>query len=390
MSSLQTRRNGHPVDQPEEQPQALAPDEATTVAGDGASTLPALGHAPLPGAAEEVVQQEGGPATHPGAPGRSIIAWLFRADSVPHQVTLDALPEIVARDENFAWVDLSEYSEANLRTVAATLGLLPAGVRASLAPWQRPRIDVFTDQFFVATTVAHPDPQTFRVRAGQLDLFVGRNFLVSAHKLPLPFSERVLARARQSPDLVQLDSVFMLYILLDELIAYYERLSEHVEDEIEQMEERALHDTSDDFLADLLHFKRYIFAVSRLAGQHRTVFAAFLRPDFTFGSEEVKPYYRELEERFGRLLDILLPAKEAVNGAFDIYVSHVSHRTNQVMKVLTMVSTVLLPATIILGFFGTSFEGIPLYQPGGFVSMLVLLVLTTTTLLWAFRRRGWF
>ena len=60
------------------------------------------------------------------------------------------------------------------------------------------------------------------------------------------------------------------------------------------------------------------------------------------------------------------------------------------MKVLTMVSTILLPATIILGFFGTNFQNIPLYQPIGFVSMLVLLVLTTTTLLWAFRRRGWF
>ena len=390
MSSLKVSRDGRQVDQTVEEPPALVPDEATTVAGDGASTLPALGHAELPGVAEGIVQEEGPPAASPEVPDCPITAWLFRADTVPHQVPLDALPELVARDENFAWVNLSEYAEADLRTLAGTLGLLPAGVRASLAPWQRPRMDVFTDQFFVATTVAHPDPTTFRVRASQLDLFVGRNFLVSAHKLPLPFGERVLARARQSPELVQLDSVFMLYILLDELIAYYERLTEHVEDEIEQMEERALHDTSDEFLADLLHFKRYIFVVSRLAGQHRTVFAAFLRPDFKFGSEEVKPYYRELEERFGRLLDILLPAKEAVNGAFDIYVSHVSHRTNQVMKVLTMVSTILLPATIILGFFGTNFQNIPLYQPIGFVSMLVLLVLTTITVLWAFRRRGWF
>jgi magnesium transporter len=120
------------------------------------------------------------------------------------------------------------------------------------------------------------------------------------------------------------------------------------------------------------------------------VFAAFLRPDFTFISgDEVEPYFQELQERLDRLLDLLLPAKENINGAFEIYTSHVAHRTNGVMKLLTIVSTVVLPGTLILGFFGTSFEGLPLYDTGDFILMVALIVLSTVGVLWMFRRQRW-
>ena len=76
------------------------------------------------------------------------------------------------------------------------LRLDSAAVHAALAPWQRLTLDVAADQFFVSATVAHPEPHGYRVRASQLDLFVGRNILVSAHKRPLPFGDRLLARAR--------------------------------------------------------------------------------------------------------------------------------------------------------------------------------------------------
>jgi Mg2+ and Co2+ transporter CorA len=90
------------------------------------------------------------------------------------------------------------------------------------------------------------------MRARQLDLFVGDNFLLSAHKHPLPMRERILARAQSNPDILEHDSATMLYIILDELLGCYEAAHEQIEHEIEQMEERALRDTSDGFLQDLL------------------------------------------------------------------------------------------------------------------------------------------
>ena len=148
----------------------------------------------------------------------------------------------------------------------------------------------------------------------------------------------------------------MLYIILDELIIHYEGWAEQVEEVIQAMGGARAPGYVENFLDDVLSLKRYVFALTRLAEQHRAVYAALTRPDFPFVSgEQVEPYFRGLEARLARLLDLLGAAREAVNGAFDIYTSRAAHATNQAMRTLTMVSTVLLPMAAIFGFFGANF-----------------------------------
>ncbi len=156
------------------------------------------------------------------------------------------------------------------------------------------------------------------------------------------------------------------------------------------MEERALRDTSDYFLEDLLELKRYVFALGRLTGQHREVFVAFLRPEFPFvASEEMRPYFRDLEARLDRLLDQLTTDKDAINGASDLYVSQVGHRSTRVMQLLTVVSTVFLPVTLVLGFFSTGFRFQSMYSGFAFAAMIVTVLAISGSLLVMFYRRGW-
>ncbi|HEX8032483.1 MAG TPA: magnesium transporter CorA family protein [Ktedonobacterales bacterium] len=322
----------------------------------------------------------------------SVAAYLFQPDVAPSLVKPETLPDLVSQERNFVWVDLTGYTPEEMQNVARLLSLHSSGVQATLSVWQRPRLDLFDNHFFVTATIPAANPQAYRVEARRLSLFVGHNFLVSVHRAPLPFVRRAFARANNSPDLLPHDSAFMLYILLDELVGYYEQMHAELINEIEGMEERALRDTTDDFLEDLLHFKRYVFAVAQLADQHRPIFAAFLRPDFRWVPEaDVVQHFRDLEERLWKLGDDLLAAKDATNGTFDIYVSHMSHRTNNIMKVLTLVSTVLLPASVILGFFGTSnLQSVPfLTSTGGFMLMVVTVLAVCTTALYIFRHQGW-
>jgi magnesium transporter len=343
----------------------------------------------LPPTITDVVEAEGA-VDAVWSEGPRVVAWLFREDAELRQVSLEELPTLAADDACFVWVDLSGYDPSDLAQVAQLLDLPEAAVRVALTGWQRPRLGVFRDRFFVAVTVPHGEFSAQRVLASELDLFVGRNYLVSAHKRPLPFTERVLARAVQNPALLKLDSAFLLSILTDELLAHYEALTEGLEDEVEAMEVRALTDASDALLEDLLRLKRFVFAVYRLASQHRATLEAFLRPDFPLvGGDVIEPYFRDLDVRLGRLLDALEAAKESVNGSFDLYVSQVAHRTNDIMKVLTIVSVTLLPASVILGFFGTSFESPRLGTPAGFIIMVGLILMTTVGALVLFKRRGW-
>jgi magnesium transporter len=257
----------------------------------------------------------------------AVTVLVFGDGPEPREVRVEELSDIVDRDSKFVWVDLSDYSPDDMRLIAELLGLNRVAVHVALSPWQRPRLDSFKDHYFVAATVARIDRATFRIQAGQLDLFVGNNYLVSTHKLPLPFSDNIIARSRHNPELLDLDSSYMLYIVLDELLAYYEELSEEVRGDVEDAEEQALSDPRDTFLQDVLRLKRYVFALDQLVEQHRQVFEAFLRPDFSFVSgQEVDVYFRDLDNRLKRLLDMLRSTRESVNGAFDIYVSHISHQ----------------------------------------------------------------
>jgi magnesium transporter len=358
--------------------------------GDDGDSHDALQGGPLPDTVAEALDTEGPAETDTASRTGAITAWLFREGVDPKQVDLGEMAALAADDALFVWVDLDGYDPADLEAVAREFDLPEAGVRTALAGWERPRLSVFGESYVTTVTVPHEKEGARRVLASELDLFVGRTYLVSAHKRPLPFAENALSRAAQNPSLLALDSAFLLSILIDELLAHYERLTEGLEDEIEEFEERALTDASDEFLEDLLLLKRVVFASHRLAAQHRPLLEAFLRPDFPLvGGEEIEPYLRDLRERLDRVLDALDAARDGVNGTFDLYVSRVAHQTNSIVTVLTVVSATLLPASVILGFFGTSFPDPSIATPAGFLAMVLLLVITTGGSLLLFYRWGW-
>jgi magnesium transporter len=319
----------------------------------------------------------------------AVAGYLFRGGGCQEGIKVEDLPGLVKQDRNLVWMDLSEYSAEDLEAVSERLDLHPLTRRATLGDWERPRVDVFPDYFYMSVTVVRADQRRRKLVAGELNVVVGRNYLVTAHKLPLEFGDKVLQRLRQSPEVATLHTAYALYIILEELVEHYERLFEHIDEEIERAEESALTATSDAFLEELLSLKRYIFLLGRFAEQHRSVFSVLTRPDFTkVSGQNIEPYFRDLQEDLARLIDKLSAARESVTEAFDIYVSQVSHRTSQLIRVLTLISTVVLPASLVTGFFATSFSwNHALYSGQGFAVMVVLLVALPAAILLFIRGR---
>ena len=361
----------------------------TTLAGGSGQELSATSAS----LTRDVLTFEQAPATEAATVQKTtFMGYVFQPETQPRSIEVVDIGEVLADPANYTWIDLSNYVAEDLRALTQALQIHPIAVQVALSAWKSPRLDVFGDHFFVTATLPYLQSNPYRVQAHQVNLFVGKNFLLSAHQAALPFTERVLTRGALHTENAQIDSAFLLYIVLDELLTYYEDLNVRMQEQIEQMEERALLDTSDNFLAELLHFKRYAFALNQLADQHRAIFAVFLRPDFHYIPEqEIVLYYRDLDARHARLINTLQAAKESVNGIFDIYVSHVSHHTNNVIKILTMVSTILLPSTLIFTFFSTdNIQDFPIFTHRiGFLLMVVSVVCVSAIILWRFRNKGW-
>jgi magnesium transporter len=319
-----------------------------------------------------------------------IVAWLFQPDRAPREVRIEEVPALITVEANMVWIDLSDYRESEFRALAELTAVPDPVTRSVLSSWQRPHIQLSEGSFSVGVTVADTDLSGRRAVARQLDLVVSDNCLITAHKQPLPFYASLLTRASTDPDLVRLDSGFMLYIVLDELFEDYERLEERMRGEIEGMQARALRDSSEEFLEHILQFKRYTFALTQLAQQHEQLFQGFLRPDFPFlSAPELTGHFRDLQQRLLRLIYRLEQARQEAANTFDIYISHQSHRTNNVMKILTMVATILFTSTFIEGIFSPSFNRLPTHTFGGFFVMLALIGVTTGLELYTFHRSGW-
>lgn len=342
---------------------------------------------PVPTAEDQALRREGGAAT--SAVASTASAWLFVDNRAPVEVPVTDLATHTAAGES-GWLDLSCYTPEELSSAAGQFGLPVSAVRIALQPWQRPRLSIYPDHFFVSATVARPDLATHRVHAAELDLFVGQNLLVSAHKLPLPFAGQLRARVQHSPELIQTDPAFIVYMILDELLAYYQELARQLQHDVELIEERALRETTDTFLEDLLRFKRYGSALSELAAEHQEVFAAFVRPDFHWvAGEQVEESFRDLNARLARLLTTLTAVRDAANGALDIHVSHVAHRTNQVIKVLTMASIVLFLASVLIALFGSNLQSIAVSGSLVFGIMVLTILLSVGATFIVFHWRGW-
>jgi magnesium transporter len=318
-----------------------------------------------------------------------IRTWLYNGTDEGRDFDLADLPKLAANDKSMAWVDITGTADENLKQLAELLKLHPISVEAARAPWHRPQISSFERYFYLSVTLVNPRKGTLAIDIDELDIFVGKNFMLTVHKSEVPFLAEIADRVHQSPDLVRLHTAYLLYIVLDEMLDFYQKLFEDLEENVEKMEETALRIDTESFLADLLRLKRHVFKLGRLAEQHRLVFSAFTRPDFEFISgPEIEPYFRDLQQRLDQVVERLIAARDSVNSAFEIYVSQMSHRTNQVMKLLAVVSTVLLPASLIVGFFGTNFPPVGfLNTRGAFGVMVAMLIVVPVAVMLALRQR---
>jgi magnesium transporter len=340
---------------------------------------------------DEEVAEVAGSAEDGSETERVIRAWIFAGGNLTDR-EFSSVKELKWNPKDgVLWLDLCRYTDADLKDLAGQLELDQAGISAALAPWQRPAVEAFANHAFINASELRLDLDELHISANEIDCFLGDRFMLTAHNQELPFIDNVIARAGINVEMVTKDAAYLLYILLDELIDDFAANQEHLDAMIEEQENQALSGTAGQaFLDELVRRKRFVYAANRFVAEHGFIFHGLLRPDFPFVSgEAMEGYFAELSSRFAAVSTAYADARQEMLGTFEIYMSSVAHRTNGIMKTLTMISILVLPATAIFGFFGTNFVQLPFFGTAGFIAMFLLLVLLTAGQLMLFRTRGW-
>ena len=316
----------------------------------------------------------------------SIHALLSRGDGSDEAIDLARWDGREIPDDELLWIDLVDPADDELHGVERALGLGKESVDALTSPASEPSATVRGESVEV---VVRAPGQDHREKAVVLQILVGAGWVVTNHDREIPFLEEHREKIQDQREVGLLSPVEFLADLLEWHVDAFLRAAEQLELEVEKLDDAALR-TERDLVDRLVAMRRRIARVRRMLAPHREVYAELRRPDFLPKLDEREA--RALAaagDRLERAVDAIANAREMLIGTFDVHMTRTAQRTNEVMKVLTLASVILLPSVVLAGVMGMNFK-VPLFDnPNLFwVVVAVMAVLAVGTVV-AARWRGW-
>ena len=228
------------------------------------------------------------------------------------------------------------------------------------------------------------------LEAADLDLFFGADFLITVEEEDCPEIKKVIEQARRGPNGVQRpDQIY--YRVMDHVVDSYLPILDHFDETIDALEDEALSSPAPATLSRIFENKRALILFRRVLANTRDVAGRLQRSDSPYIARDMWPFLRDIYDHVARNLDTVEMMRDLLSGALDVYLSSVANRTNQVMKVLTVLGTVALPALVLSGIYGMNVHGLPAAdRPHGLYVVLILMASCTAILLYFLKRFDWF
>jgi magnesium transporter len=183
---------------------------------------------------------------------------------------------------------------------------------------------------------------------------------------------------------------YLFHIIIDDLVDNYTPILDHLDEMIDAMEDEVFHQPSQDSMVRILQMKKNITTMRRIGLYQREMLNRLSRGEFSLITQQEMIYYRNVYDHLVRMSDMADSYRDTVSGLLDAYLSVTSNRLNQVMKVLTIISTIFLPLGVITGFFGMNFVHLPGSQwEYGVAATAVFMGIVALIMLWIFKRNRW-
>lgn len=292
-------------------------------------------------------------------------------------------------DDRLLWIDVRVASDDRLDRLATLLGLHPSLARRLRNPSDRPTVHVVEDRLVAHVLAVASDGR--REHSVPLTIVAGPNVVATVHREDVDTLREFRDHTDGDTAIGRVDAPSFVAGVLDWLVSGYFRAIDRLEHEADQLDELALDPHARrELLADVVRLRRRITALRRLIAPHREVVAALARPDLTaFADTDAGPHFTALADRLERALDGVETARQLVLGSFDVSMARTGQRTNDIVRVLTVVSVMLLPGSLLAGILGMNFPAAFFEDPGLFWLAVAAIVAIAATTLVVARARRW-
>jgi magnesium transporter len=339
----------------------------------------------------EIGARPGTLAIPPGSPAPKITVVRYDPDQVDRVEITDVSELRGLRDsDRVTWVDVQGLGdEGMIRAIGDAFELHPVALENAVNVPQRAKAELYEQHQLVIARTAVMDAEV--VRTPQVCFVIGATYLLTFQERYFGFFDPVRERLRAGIGAIRKEGPdYLAYAMIDAMIDRYYPIAQRLSDRLEELEDVVVENPHPEVLARIQVLRRQLVVLRRVGWPQREAVSAMLREQSPFFSERVKVYLRDTHDHIAQIVELIDSSREMASDLAEAYLSNVSHRTNEIMKVLTLMASIFIPLTFVAGIYGMNFEYMPeLHSRNGYFLVLGVMACLAAGMTFFFRRRGW-
>jgi len=296
------------------------------------------------------------------------------------------------RQPSITWINIDGLHEVNvIEKLGNCFDIHPLVLEDILNTDQRPKMEDYEKYIFLVLKMLLVDDKTNMIHSEQISIILGQNFVISFQEAIGDVFDTIRERIRKGKGRIRkLDSDYLAYALIDAIVDNYFVILEKLGEKVESMEEDLVSNPTPEILQHIYNLKREIIYLKKSVWPLREVINGLLREESKLIKDSTNIYLRDLYDHTIQVIDTIESYRDMVSSMLDIYMSSVSNKMNEVMKVLTIFAAIFIPLTFIAGIYGMNFQHMPeLSLPWAYPAIWIVIITVGVSLLAYFKHKKW-
>ena len=290
------------------------------------------------------------------------------------------------------WINIDGLKRIDIvEKIGGALGLHPLVLEDIVNTGQRPKMEDFIDYLFVVFKMLQYNENTKEIEAEQISLILGQNWVISFQENEGDVFEPIRERLRIDKGRIRkMGADYLVYTLIDSVVDNYFAVLENVGEKIEEIEDEIIANPSPRTLQAIHDLKRQLILLRKSVWPLREVISRLERWESKLINKSTEIFLRDVYDHTIQVIDAVETFRDMLSGMLDSYMSSISNRMNEVMKVLTIIATIFIPLTLVAGIYGMNFRYMPELEWGmGYPFVLLIMLAVGIVMLLYFRRKNW-
>ncbi len=291
-----------------------------------------------------------------------------------------------------SWINVDGLHEVNvIETLGGCYGLHPLVMEDILSTEQRPKVEAYQDYLFIVIRMLHFDAEKNEIKSEQVSLILGETYVISFQEREGDVFDGVRERIRSGRKRIRTSGPdYLAYALLDAVVDSYFHILEKIGDQVELLEDELVTDPNPATLQKIHEFKREMILMRKSIWPLREVLSSLHRDESALIQEPTVVFLRDVYDHTIQVADTVETLRDLIGGQLDLYLSSISNRMNEVMKVLTIMATIFIPLTFVAGIYGMNFEFMPELKWKWSYPVFWLVILAMGGVMFAFfKKKRW-